>query len=69
MSTTFTVSISLGNATMATPEDVADALETIVAKLRYGYQDGRTFDANGNTVGTWGADEWPDVDADDVSEA
>ena len=57
------ITIRLGNAEMQTGENIADALETIAARLRefYGSDDlrewhnlsGGVLDLNGNHVGRW----------------
>ena len=50
---TFKLKIELGNEAMLTPEDVADALETVAAKLRNGNRQLPIFDTNGNKVGDY----------------
>lgn len=58
---TFTLTITLGNAEMTEPRDVAEALHKAAAKIE-GRFDGTAFsdgdhgtilDANGNGVGGW----------------
>lgn len=49
----FTLKINLGNDAMQTPEDIAEALETIAARLRAGKEEGTIRDENGNRVGSW----------------
>ena len=49
----FTFKITLGNDAMQTFEDVAQALERVVARLRSGKEDGTIRDDNGNRVGSW----------------
>jgi hypothetical protein len=49
----FTLTITLGNDAMQTPEDVAAALETIAVQLRTGIDTKVILDANGNKIGTW----------------
>jgi hypothetical protein len=54
--TTFTLTIELGNEAMQTPSDVAEALEDIARYLRANglITNGAGIrDANGNTVGYW----------------
>ena len=50
---TFKLKIELGNEAMLTPEDVADALETVAAKLRNGNRQLPIFDTHGNKVGDY----------------
>lgn len=50
---TFTLKITLGNAAMRTPLDVADALRRAAAGVERGEESGTIRDVNGNTVGTW----------------
>lgn len=47
----FTLTITLGNDTMQTRNDVAHALELIAEELRSGTKSSPIFDDNGNTVG------------------
>jgi len=49
----FKIEIKLGNDAMSTPENVADAMELIIYKLRDGETSGTIMDANGNSVGKW----------------
>ena len=50
----FNLKIEMGNDAMQTPEDVADALETVAAKMKNsGSRSGPIFDLNGNKVGTY----------------
>ena len=50
----FTLNIELGNAAMMSTEDVADALEILVDRLRYESEaSGVIRDYNGNKVGRW----------------
>jgi hypothetical protein len=54
----FTVDIELGNAEMQSPEQVAIVLRDIALELddQEAFEPGkRVRDANGNTVGHWGA--------------
>lgn len=48
---TFTLTLELGNAEMASPENVADALEELAADVREGDTSSSVRDVNGNTVG------------------
>ena len=47
----FTVTLDMGNAAMLTCDDVARALEDVIAKLRDERSNGIVRDGNGNTVG------------------
>lgn len=49
----FTLNIELGNDLMSEPEDVANALQIVTAKIRAGFTNGMVRDGNGNTVGSW----------------
>jgi hypothetical protein len=56
----FQLNITLGNASMQSPADVADALVSAARKVRSAGDwpaEGRVFDVNGNTVGTWFIEE------------
>lgn len=56
----FTLAIELGNAAMQSGPDVADALRTVADKIEHGLEArGPIIDANGNTVGTYGASAGP----------
>ena len=56
----FTLVIELGNDAMQTPNQIADAIENALAKVRKIYEtqdfNGKIKDVNGNTVGVWGID-------------
>lgn len=47
----FRLTIVMGNDAMSTPDDVADALDRVAARLRAGSTSGSVLDANGNRVG------------------
>ena len=49
----FELSIEMGNDAMQDAEDVASALERVVARLRAGSVQGTVVDDNGNRVGSW----------------
>lgn len=53
----FKLTIKLGNAAMQTPDDVAEALRKLAAKMDHtefsGLEFGSIRDVNGNTVGSW----------------
>ncbi len=50
---TFTLRIELGNAEMRRPEHVADAVIALRDRLEAGDREGRVYDVNGNTVGSF----------------
>lgn len=51
---TFTLTIELGNAGMASPQDVADALARVAAEVgETGRWEDLIRDENGNTVGRY----------------
>lgn len=49
----FNLHISLGNAAMNTPTNVAEALERVAAQMQAGSYAGSIMDINGNTVGNF----------------
>lgn len=50
----FALFLEMGNATMESPDHVADAIRSIASRIMAGEQSGRIRDINGNTVGQWG---------------
>ena len=57
----FSLTIKLGNEAMQTGHDVAEALRRIAIQIDVDFAEwdcdadhGKVFDANGNSVGTWG---------------
>lgn len=50
----FELSIEMGNDAMQTSDDVADALEQVVKRMRGGDVRGSIRDLNGNTIGEFG---------------
>ena len=56
---TFSLNIELGNETMQTPDDVAEALLRVIARLQDGHKEGAIRDLNGNTVGTFALASFP----------
>jgi len=52
----FVLKIALGNDAMKSLDDVADALEKVVTKLRKGVAGTTISDVNGNTVGMFSTD-------------
>lgn len=57
-SQTFTLTLTTGNATMQTTDDIAEALAGVAAKLRAGQTGGNIRDANGNAVGAFHLYHW-----------
>jgi hypothetical protein len=49
----FTLKITLGNAAMLDPSDVAERLHIVADRLEQGCTNGIIKDANGNTVGSF----------------
>lgn len=51
----FELSIKLGNAAMATPEDIADALRSVASRLEAAgtFASTTIMDQNGARVGSW----------------
>jgi hypothetical protein len=64
MAREFTLSITLGNDAMQTPQDVARALEYIVMRLHRGADMGNIKDINGNNVGSFEG-EFEDLEGDE----
>jgi len=62
MSSTFTLTITLGNDAMCCDEDVVYALRRASASIiQTGKKEGSVMDENGNKVGEWAfpaSDEW-----------
>lgn len=49
----FTLTVELGNATMSTPDDLAESLREIAGLVEDNETEAKIIDANGNTVGSW----------------
>jgi hypothetical protein len=49
----FVLYLTLGNAAMQTPDDVAGALRGVIRRVLRGDTGGIIRDVNGNTVGSW----------------
>lgn len=63
----FTLTITLGNAAMQTPDHVAGALREVADGIEAGRElDGTVPDANGNTVGSYSGTLPSDGDPDDL---
>lgn len=60
----FTLTITLGNEAMQTPEDVAWALRKAIEQLEAGETRRNIRDSNGNTVGMW--EFKPDTDGEET---
>lgn len=60
----FTIYIELGNDSMSSAADVARALRGVAEAMDAGANTGGIGDGNGNTVGSYGPDEWPDPERD-----
>lgn len=58
----FTMEITMGNAAMLTPQDVAEALKVVAGRLESGDEHGMIHDLNGNRVG-WFAGEFEEEGA------
>lgn len=56
----FTLTVALGNDVMQEPAEVAHALREVAEKLEDGQLSGVIQDANGNTVGAFGAHDDPE---------
>jgi hypothetical protein len=56
----FALAIDIGNDAMQSAEDIADALRDVAALLYQGQTSGPIHDVNGNTVGRFTTDHWPE---------